>query len=137
MQERSFLLPGKEMITMPANLPQSTEARCPCAQETCPLNTAMAVIGGKWKVQIICALNGDGPIRFNELKRRLSGVSNTVLTAALKDLEDRGLIVRQQYMEVPPRVEYFTTDKCNRLIPLIRQIAQWGRELLPSSGESR
>ena len=108
---------------------QNVKSHCPCTTEKCPLDSAMSVLGGKWKVQIICALYVDGPVRFNELKRRLSGVSNTVLTAALKDLEDKALVVRKQYMEVPPRVEYTVTEKCGDLMPLIKMIAQWGLKL--------
>lgn len=102
---------------------------CPCNDEACPLEQAMSIIGGKWKVQILCALYGDGPIRFNEIKRRLAGLSNTVLASALKDLEEHGLVTRRQYLEVPPRVEYSITDKCKDLIPLLTQLARWGRGL--------
>lgn len=115
---------------MPTTTPfDAASVHCPCNNEACPLEKAMSVIGGKWKVQIICALYGDGPIRFNEIKRRLAGLSNTVLASALKDLEECGLIVRHQYLEVPPRVEYSATDKCGDLIPLLTQLAQWGRGL--------
>ena len=63
---------------------------CPC-METCPLNRAMALIGGKWKMQILCALSNNGALRYNRLKRSLDGVSNTVLASALRELErDRG-----------------------------------------------
>jgi len=89
----------------------------------------MSVIGGKWKVQIICALYGEGPVRFSDLKRSLPGVSNTVLASALKDLKDKALVSRKQYMEVPPRVEYAATEKCDGLMPLIKMIARWGMDL--------
>ena len=62
---------------------------CPC-METCPLNRAMALIGGKWKMQILCALSNNGALRYNRLKRSLDGVSNTVLASALRELERAG-----------------------------------------------
>ena len=65
---------------------------CPC-METCPLNRALGLIGGKWKMQILCALSNNGPTRYNRLKKTLDGVSNTVLANALRELEEDGLRV--------------------------------------------
>ena len=76
---------------------------CPC-METCPLNRAMALIGGKWKMQILCSLYNNGPTRYNQLKKTLDGVSNTVLANALRELEGDGLVHRREYLEVPVRV---------------------------------
>ena len=84
---------------------------CPCL-ESCPLNRAMEIIGGKWKMQILCSLHNSGTIRYSELKRKLDGVSNTVLAKALKELEQDGLIERKEYLEVPVRVEYSVTENC-------------------------
>ena len=78
---------------------------CPCL-ENCPLNYAMSIIGGKWKMQIICTLNNKGRMRYNELRKNLDGISNTVLANALKELEEKGLVERREYLEVPVRVEY-------------------------------
>ena len=65
---------------------------CPC-MEKCPLQHAMLLIGGKWKVQILCAVCNAGSIRYNALRGKLDGVSNTVLSSALKELERDGLLV--------------------------------------------
>ncbi len=97
---------------------------CPC-METCPLHYAMDVIGGKWKVQIICALCNGAPLRYNELRAKLDGVSNTVLSSALKELERDGLVVRTVYPEVPVRVEYTPTEDCRRLLPILEQLSDW------------
>ena len=70
---------------------------CPC-METCPLNRAMALIGGKWKMQILCSLYNNGPTRYNQLKKALDGVSNTVLANALRELEGDGLVHRREYL---------------------------------------
>lgn len=102
-----------------------THYDCPC-MEKCPLNHAMSVIGGKWKVQIICALNNKGTLRYNELRRKLDGVSNAALAKALKELETDGLVIRKEYLEVPVRVEYTTTELCDRLMPILESLSDWG-----------
>ena len=73
---------------------------CPC-MEKCPLHHAMQLIGGKWKVQILCAVSNAGAIRYNALRGKLDGISNTVLASALRELERDGLVERQEYLEVP------------------------------------
>ena len=71
---------------------------CPC-MEKCPLQHAMLLIGGKWKVQILCAVCNAGSIRYNALRGKLDGVSNTVLSSALKELERLGYLERNQQRE--------------------------------------
>ena len=97
---------------------------CPCSEQ-CPLQHAMEMIGGKWKLPILCALAVDGSTRYNDLKRKLGGISNTMLAKSLKELEENGLVTRTEYMEVPIRVEYQTTDKAKSLTPILVQLAQW------------
>ena len=84
-----------------------THYACPCLDK-CPLSYAMSIIGGKWKMQIICALDNRGTLRYNELRRKMDGISNTVLASSLRELEEEGLVIRKEYMEVPIRVEYST-----------------------------
>ena len=91
---------------------------CPC-MDTCPLNRALALIGGKWKMQILCSLYNNGPTRYNQLKKTLDGVSNTVLANALRELEEDKLVERQEYLEGPARGEYRITETCKRLIPIL------------------
>ena len=67
---------------------------CPC-MEKCPLHYAMSLIGGKWKVQILCSVTNAGTIRYNALRGKLDGISNTVLASALRELERDGLILRR------------------------------------------
>lgn len=97
---------------------------CPC-MERCPLHYAMDRIGGKWKVQIICALCNTDSLRYNALRAKLDGISNTVLAAALKELEQDGLVIRTAYPEVPVRVEYSPTEDCRRLLPILEQLSDW------------
>ena len=106
---------------------------CPC-METCPLNRAMALIGGKWKMQILCSLYNNGPTRYNQLKKTLDGVSNTVLANALRELEEDGLVLRREYLEVPVRVEYAPTEDCRRLLPILEQLSDWAEARMPADG---
>ena len=105
-----------------------THENCPC-METCPLNRAMALIGGKWKMQILCALSNNGALRYNRLKRSLDGVSNTVLASALRELERDGLVVRREYLEVPVRVEYDVTEHGAALLPILDALGAWSESV--------
>ena len=100
---------------------------CPC-MEKCPLHYAMTLIGGKWKVQILCAINNGGSLRYNALRAKLDGISNTVLAGALKELERDGLIQRHEYLEVPVRVEYRPTERCRSLLPILEALSDWAEQ---------
>ena len=100
----------------------------PCMEE-CPLSQAMRLIGGKWKMQILCSLHNNGPTRYNRLKRSLDGVSNTVLAGALRELEADGLVSRREYLEVPVRVEYGITQRCEALVPILDALGDWSMGL--------
>lgn len=100
---------------------------CPCGQ-TCPLQVALKRIGGKWKIPILCVLSCQQGIRYNELMKKVTGITNTMLASSLKELEKDQLIRRVQYNEMPIRVEYFITEKGNQLIPILQQLAMWGME---------
>lgn len=102
----------------------SVDHSCPCTA-LCPLQRAMEMIGGKWKLPFLCALTADGSTRYNDLKRKLKGISNTMLAKSLKELENDGLLIRTEYMQVPIRVEYAVTDKAKALGPILMQLAQW------------
>jgi DNA-binding HxlR family transcriptional regulator len=86
----------------------------------------MRVIGGKWKVSIICALRQSGTARYNTLKREIRGITNAMLASALKELEQYGLVTRKQYSEMPVRVEYSLTSYCDDLLPILSALAKWG-----------
>ena len=101
---------------------------CPC-METCPLNRALGLIGGKWKMQILCALSNNGPTRYNRLKKTLDGVSNTVLANALRELDEDGLVLRREYLEVPVRVEYEITAPGRALVPILDRLGGWSMGL--------
>ncbi|MGA2918411.1 winged helix-turn-helix transcriptional regulator [Methanoregula sp.] len=95
----------------------------------CPVEAALDVIGGKWKPLILWAL-GDNVLRFNELQKGLPGVNAKMLTKQLRELEEDGVITRTIYPEVPPRVEYTITDFGKTLIPILRELCNWGAHYL-------
>ena len=108
---------------------------CPC-MEKCPLHYAMSVIGGKWKVQIVCALTNAGALRYNALRAKLDGISNTVLATSLRELEADGLVVRMVYPEVPVRVEYRPTEDCRALLPILEQLSDWAEARMAAAQPS-
>ena len=96
----------------------------------CPILHVFRRIGGKWKLPILWHLADQETVRYNELKRSVRGVTNMMLTKCLRELEDFGLVIRQQYNEVPPRVEYSLTNPGKTLLPPLEQLYAWGREQL-------
>lgn len=93
----------------------------------CPVETTLMLIGNKWKVLILRDLL-PGTKRFGELKKSIGSVSQKVLTAQLRDMEDKGLVHRHVYAEVPPRVEYSLTDLGKSLKPILDSMRVWGEE---------
>lgn len=93
----------------------------------CPVETTLMLIGDKWKVLILRDLLG-GTKRFGELKKSIGGVSQKVLTAQLRDMEENGLVSRKVYAEVPPRVEYSLTQLGQSLKPILDSMRNWGEE---------
>ena len=91
----------------------------------CPVETTLMLVGDKWKVLILRDLM-DGTKRFGELRKSLSGVSQKVLTAQLRDMESSGLVNRKVYAEVPPKVEYSLTALGDSLRPVIDVLRTWG-----------
>ena len=91
----------------------------------CPVETTLMVIGDKWKVLILRDLM-NGTMRFGELKKSIGHVSQKVLTAQLRDMESKGLVTRQVFAEVPPRVEYTLTDTGYSLKPVLDVLRHWG-----------
>lgn len=102
-------------------------ARRHSSEDYCPVEAALHRIGGKWKALIVLRLLA-GPRRFNEMQRSLSGCTQRVLTNQLRDLEADGLIHREIFAEVPPRVEYSLTPAGAALEPIVRAMCEWGQE---------
>ncbi len=90
----------------------------------CPSQSILALIGSKWSMLILCSLRA-GPRRTHEIKRRLEGVSSKMLTQTLRELERHGIVRRQDFGEVPPRVEYGLTPLGRSLAALVVDIEHW------------
>ena len=93
----------------------------------CPVETTLMLISDRWKVLIIRDLL-DGTKRFGELKRSIGSISQKVLTANLRSMEESGLVSRKVYPEVPPRVEYTLTETGYSLKPILDAMVVWGTE---------
>ena len=99
----------------------------------CPVETTLMLIGDKWKVLILRDLM-DGTKRFGELKKSIGTVSQKVLTAQLRDMEEKGLLKRKVYAEVPPRVEYTLTETGYSLKPVLDSMWAWGADYKAKNG---
>lgn len=101
--------------------------------EGCPVEAALAVIGGKWKGVVLYHLL-DETMRFNALRRLMPSVTQRMLTKQLRELEADGLIIRTVYAEVPPKVEYSISDYGKTLSPVILTLQTWGSTHLQRAG---
>ena len=99
----------------------------------CPVETTLMIIGDKWKVLILRDLM-NGTMRFGELKKSIGTVSQKVLTAQLRDMEEKGLLTRKVYAEVPPKVEYTLTETGYSLKPVLDAMWAWGAEYKAKNG---
>ena len=93
----------------------------------CGLEAALAVVGGKWKPIVLWRLAG-GARRFGELRRLVEGISEKMLIQQLREMEADGIVVRKDFREVPPRVEYALTEFGVSLAEALRPLCEWGRE---------
>ena len=93
---------------------------------TCPVETTLTLIGNKWQVLILRDLNLNGTMRFKELQRSIGKISQKVLTTNLRAMEESGIVRREVFAEVPPRVEYSLTDLGQTLKPVLDAMWAWG-----------
>lgn len=103
----------------------------------CPVTPLLVMLQGRWKSQLMYEMCTHETVRFGQLKKDLPDITNTMLTKALRELEDDGLISRKQYNEIPPHVEYSLTTMGRGLIPVFYSIMNWGfqfeKDLYPKS----
>ncbi|WP_394748827.1 winged helix-turn-helix transcriptional regulator [Spongiimicrobium salis] len=94
----------------------------------CPMTHSMNIIGNKWTSIIVYTLE-NRKLRFGELAARIEKISRKVLTEQLKEMEARGIVYRESFPEIPPRVEYSLTAKGNELIPILHQLCAWSKSI--------
>jgi DNA-binding HxlR family transcriptional regulator len=99
----------------------------------CALDITMDYIGGKWKSVVLWYLRKDTK-RFSELRKHIPGITEKMLTLQLRELEEDGIVQREVFAQVPPKVEYSLTEFGKTLIPLLEEIARWGRKLGDEKG---
>ena len=100
------------------------------AGEGCGLKKVIDIVGGKWKIMILCVIDKDEVVRYGELRRAVFGITNAMLAQSLKEMESDGLVIRKQYDEMPVRVEYTLSEKAKSLIPILLELKKWGENNL-------
>ena len=103
----------------------------------CPIRNVLSRVGDKWSMLVLFTLENNSSQRFKELQRNIPDISQMMLTATLKTLEGDGLILREAFPEIPPRVEYSLTQKGQSLLPLINNLISWASENMEDIIESR
>lgn len=96
----------------------------------CPMRRTLELLSGKWRTHIIYELCKKPSCRFGELKKAVPPITNTMLTNTLRDLENLGIVYREQFNEIPPHVEYSLTEKGKALLPVFTELAKWGENHL-------
>lgn len=112
MSYKEFLVRVKKGIVTPSG--------------NCPLTPVLLLLQGKWKSQVLYELCVNDIVRFGQLKKNLPGIKNTMLTSTLRELEADGVIVRKQFNEIPPHVEYSFSQKGRDLMPIFYAMMNWG-----------
>ena len=112
MSYQEFLVRVKEGIVTPS--------------DNCPVTPVLLLLQGKWKSQVLYELCVNDIVRFGQLKKNLPGITNTMLTSTLRELEADGVIVRKQFNEIPPHVEYSFSQKGRDLMPIFYAMMNWG-----------
>lgn len=112
MSYKEFLVRVKEGIVTPSG--------------NCPVTPVLLLLQGKWKSQVLYELCVNDIMRFGQLKKNLPGITNTMLTSTLRELEADGVIVRKQFNEIPPHVEYSFSQKGRDLMPIFYAMMNWG-----------
>lgn len=91
----------------------------------CPLEYGLEIFGGKWKSRIICVLAAGEKLRYSALRKEMANITDAVLAAALKELIADALVTREQFNEIPPRVEYRLSAKGASVVPILQSICHW------------
>lgn len=96
----------------------------------CKMKTAFAILGGKWNMHLLFELSKHPSLRFGELKKAIPEITNTMLTSSLRGLEEKNIISRTQYNEIPPHVEYALTESGSALMAVFYEIFKWSAKYI-------
>lgn len=110
-------------------MPDQQRNKKPFYEDECPIIHTFEIIGGKWRLPILFVIYRAKSIRYNELKRRLPGITNIMLTRSLQALEEHGLVKRTEFNKIPPHVEYSLTDICEDLAPAYETLNELSKKL--------
>ena len=106
----------------------NSKVRCIASEKLCDtgFSYTLSLISGKYKMTILYTLMEFTIVRYNELQRYIKGISYKTLSLSLKELENDGLIIRKEYPQIPPKVEYSLTERVKSLIPILDGMCDWG-----------
>lgn len=93
-----------------------------------PFEYTVSILSGKWRLKIIYILACSGTVRYGVLKQSIAGITHKMLSSQLKELADEDIICRKEYPQMPPKVEYSLTPKGQSLIPIVKDLCDWGRD---------
>lgn len=102
-----------------------------------PFRYTLSIIGGKWKMLILYTIAAHQPIRYNELQRKIGKITYKTLSVQLKELEADGLILREEYPQIPPKVEYSLSDKGCSILPVLDAMCYWGQDHIPQGFQDK
>lgn len=103
----------------------------------CPIRDILSRLGNKWSMLVLITLEANGTMRFSDIHKSIADISQRMLTVTLRTLEADGLVTRNVYAEVPPRVEYYLTDTGKSLMPHIENLVNWAIEYMSGILENR
>ena len=125
-----FTIEQKKFYESFQNMSKKEQEKMLCDARECVKNTGfnytLSLISGKYKMTILYTIAQFGVIRTNEMQRYIEDISFKTLSANLKELEQDGLIIRKEYPQIPPKVEYSLTEKGKTLIPILNAMCAWG-----------
>ncbi len=119
------IVKGSDGLT--TTLRQDLQKRLLNGEFNCEKELTLSILSGKWKIVILWHLGHEGAHRYGQLSRLFKNISNRILTKQLRELEQDGIIYREIYPEVPPKVEYLMTDLGRTLLPIIDAMFDWGK----------
>ncbi len=103
----------------------------------CPLEYGLTVFGGKWKSRVICVLAAKETLRYSEIRKEMSNITDAVLASTLKELIADDIIERQSYDVIPPRVDYSLTEKGKSVVPILQTICAWSGMFFKEDSENK